>query len=69
MAPRTTWPRTTQRVVGAGAAVDRFRAAAGAGGIPWTRDRDRLEEDYFLAMAAPLNTAVQCGGTITAASG
>ena len=30
-------------------------SCAGAGVIPWTRDRDRLEEDFFLAMAAPVD--------------
>ncbi len=56
MTPQTDWLRTTLLVVGAVAAVDRFRAAAaGSGVIPWTRDLDRLEEDFFLPMAAPVD--------------
>jgi len=30
------------------------RAAAGAGVIPWTLDLDRIEEDFFLRLAAPV---------------
>ncbi len=30
------------------------RAAAGAGVIPWTLDLDRMEEDLFLRLAAPV---------------
>ena len=50
----TDWLRNTLGVSGAAAAVGRFQAAArGSGIIPWQRDLDRMEEDWFLPMAAP----------------
>ncbi|MFC7694315.1 hypothetical protein ACFQY5_37035 [Paeniroseomonas aquatica] len=50
----TDWLRNTLHVTGASGAVRRFQAAArGSGIIPWQRDLDRLEEDWFLPMAAP----------------
>ncbi len=50
----TDWLRNELTVVGARDAVDRFRyAAAGSGVVPWILDLDRMEEDWFLPMAAP----------------
>lgn len=54
----TDWLRHTLSVVGHTDAVARFRdAAAGPGIIPWQLDLDRLEEDWFLPMAAPADGA------------
>ena len=51
----TDWLRNTLVVRGPAEAVAGFRdAAAGPGVIPWRLDLDRLEEDWFLPMAAPL---------------
>jgi hypothetical protein len=50
----TDWLRNTLLVGGPAAAVAGFReAAAGAGVIPWHRDLGRMEEDWFLQLAAP----------------
>lgn len=59
LAPAATdWLRNTLSVTGAIEAVARFQdAASGAGIIPWQRDLDRLEEDWFLPMAAPADGA------------
>jgi hypothetical protein len=54
----TDWLRNTLSVTGPTEAVGRFQdAASGAGIIPWQRDLDRLEEDWFLPMAAPADGA------------
>lgn len=51
---RTDWLRHSLTVTGATAEVARFRAAAaGPGIIPWRRDLARLEEEWFLGLAAP----------------
>jgi hypothetical protein len=50
----TDWLRNVLSVAGPVAEVGRFAAAAaGPGAIPWVLDLDRLEEDWFLPMAAP----------------
>ncbi|MFT8247122.1 hypothetical protein [Roseomonas sp. BN140053] len=50
----TDWLRHTLTVRGPAEAMASFRAAAaGPGVIPWTLDLDRLEEDWFLPLAAP----------------
>ncbi|BFL66170.1 hypothetical protein WDZ11_23030 (plasmid) [Roseomonas mucosa] len=50
----TDWLRHTLAVTGPTAVVERFQAAAaGAGVVPWLLDLDRMEEDWFLALAAP----------------
>ncbi|MCK8788058.1 hypothetical protein M0638_27255 [Roseomonas sp. NAR14] len=50
----TDWLRHTLVVTGPSEAVARFAAAAaGAGVIPWVLDLDRMEEDWFLNLAAP----------------
>jgi hypothetical protein len=50
----TDWLRHTLLVSGMAAAVAGFReAAAGSGVIPWQRDLGRMEEDWFLQLAAP----------------
>ena len=50
----TDWLRNTLTVRGPAEAMAGFRgAAAGSGVIPWQLDLDRLEEDWFLPMAAP----------------
>jgi hypothetical protein len=53
--PQPDWLETTLSISGPAARVAAFRtAAAGAGVVPWVRDYDRLEEDWFhLLMAAP----------------
>ncbi len=57
-ARRTDWLRNELTVIGARGAVERFRdAAAGSGVVPWTLDLDRIEEDWFLPMAAPVDGA------------
>ena len=46
------------RITGPAEAVASFRAAAaGAGVIPWHLDADRVEEDAFLRLAAPVGQA------------
>lgn len=55
---QTDWLRNTLAVVGHTEAVAQFRtAAAGAGVTPWQLDLDRMEEDWFLSMAAPADGA------------
>ena len=50
----TDWLRHTLTTTGATAAVAPFETTAqGPGLIPWQLDLDRLEEDWFLPMAAP----------------
>jgi hypothetical protein len=50
----TDWLRNTLEVGGPAEAVAGFRAAAaGAGVIPWRHDLSRMEEDWFLGLAAP----------------
>ena len=42
--------------------VEAFRtAASGAGVIPWQLDLDRMEEDFFLRLAAPPPGQELCG--------
>ena len=55
LAPAATdWLRQTLTVTGPTEGVARFRAAAaGPGIIPWQRDLDQLEEDWFLPIVAP----------------
>jgi hypothetical protein len=55
MVPSTTdWLRHTLLVTGTHQDVAAFRAAAaGPGAIPWRRDAGRLEEEWFLGLAAP----------------
>ncbi len=55
MAPaQTDWLRHGLGISGPVAEMRRFRAAAaGAGVIPWRLDLDRMEEDWFFALAAP----------------
>ena len=50
----TDWLRHTLVVSGPSEAMGRFAAAsAGPGVIPWVLDLDRMEEDWFLTLAAP----------------
>jgi len=50
----TDWLYHHLTVTGPADQVTAFRrAAAGAGVIPWTLDLDRMEEDFFLRLAAP----------------
>jgi hypothetical protein len=50
----TDWLYHQLQISGAAAQVSAFRkAAAGAGVIPWRLDFDRMEEDFFLRLAAP----------------
>lgn len=50
----TEWLRNTLLASGPAEVVAGFReAAAGSGVIPWQRDLGRLEEDWFLQLAAP----------------
>lgn len=50
----TDWLRHTLVVSGTGEDMTHFTAAAaGPGLIPWVLDLDRMEEDWFLALAAP----------------
>ena len=50
----TEWLRNTLLASGPAEVVAGFReAAAGSGVIPWQRDLSRLEEDWFLQLAAP----------------
>ena len=50
----TDWLYHHLTVTGPAAALAAFRdAAAGAGVIPWVLDLDRMEEDFFLCLAAP----------------
>jgi len=50
----TDWLYHRLEIVGPAAQVAAFRAAAaGAGIIPWHLDLDRMEEDFFLRLAAP----------------
>jgi hypothetical protein len=50
----TDWLYHHLTVSGPAAEVDAFRrSAAGAGVIPWHLDLDRMEEDFFLMLAAP----------------
>jgi hypothetical protein len=53
--PQPDWLETTLVIGGPAGPLEAFRAAAaGAGVVPWVRDYDRLEEDWFhLLMAAP----------------
>lgn len=55
MAPaHTDWLHHRLEVSGPPAELDAFRSeAAGAGVIPWHLDLDRMEEDWFLRLAAP----------------
>jgi hypothetical protein len=55
LAPAATdWLRHTLSISGHVEELARFRAAAaGSGIIPWQLDLDRMEEDWFLPMAAP----------------
>ena len=55
MAPaQTDWLYHHLQISGPAAQVSAFRkAAAGAGVIPWRLDLDRMEEDFFLRLAAP----------------
>ena len=50
----TDWLHHRLQVRGPATEIDAFRrAAAGAGVIPWHLDLDRMEEDFFLRLAAP----------------
>jgi len=50
----TDWLYQRLEIVGPAAQVTAFRqAAADAGVIPWRLDLDRMEEDFFLRLAAP----------------
>lgn len=50
----TDWLRNTLTVSGPVAAMAGFReAAAGSGVVPWRYDLDRMQEDWFLGLAAP----------------
>ena len=50
----TDWLRHTLAVSGPGEAMARYAAAgSGPGVIPWVLDLDRMEEDWFLTLAAP----------------
>ena len=54
MPTATDWLRNVLSVHGPAEVMAGFReAAAGPGVIPWQLDLDRLEEDWFLPMAAP----------------
>jgi len=55
MAPaHTGWLYHQLQISGPAAQVSGFRkAAAGVGVIPWRLDLDRMEEDFFLRLAAP----------------
>ena len=59
LAPAATdWLRHTLAVTGPAQAIGHFReAAAGPGILPWQLDLDRMEEDWFLPMAAPADGA------------
>ncbi|MBR0664362.1 hypothetical protein GXW71_08335 [Roseomonas hellenica] len=50
----TDWLRNTLTVSGPVEAMASFReAAAGSGVIPWRYDLERMQEDWFLGLAAP----------------
>jgi len=50
----TDWLYHPLEIIGRAAQVIAFRqAAAGAGVVPWRLDLDRMEEDFFLRLAAP----------------
>lgn len=50
----TDWLHHHLSVTGPAQELAAYRkAAAGAGVIPWTIDLDRMEEDFFLSLAAP----------------
>ena len=57
------WLRNELHITGAAPDVARFQqAAAGSGVVPWTLDLDRMEEDFFLPMAAPPERAISVAG-------
>ena len=52
------WLRNELHISGPAADIARFQqAAAGSGVVPWVLDLARIEEDYFLPMAVPVNGA------------
>ncbi len=59
----TDWLYHHLTATGPAPALAAFRdAAAGAGIIPWTLDLDRMEEDYFLALATPSQRSLSLEG-------